>query len=397
MNLERFTDYYQRKMRFNLHINKRLEAVSDYFKNEHETSISFSSKDECYTYIVNFINEREDDAEEILEELYYVLEQYYSSQNPYYINKLVTSIHKNDFARNISRLFGNEIRYGDFTYQLRENVEYDANDEIIQCKLDFEESMVDFITNERIRKSLGTIKITFDLKNKKFISSESPNEKSHKNILDYLSSQGYDIRPYYILKRALKIKNKNFTDFSPTTLLIINLLLDTLPSLEYRITLDSINFTNIDSRDIQRMTLNGTDLLSSNEVLQRIHNGDTVHTLKVSLAKIHNILGSEVHHGASFKIDLRGRLAFIFGDGEDDEVRNREICINIQNSLMDLIYDDDTVENGLRLITKNLPKPKTLLELVSNIQAELLEIIENQDDRIAIKKYFIEKYAISTK
>ncbi|WP_144556557.1 hypothetical protein [Bacillus pumilus] len=396
MNFERFTDYYQKKMKYNLHINKRLQAVSDYFHHEHAITTSFSSKDNCFAYIVRFIQQHEDNAENILEELYNILEYPYSSQNLYFINKLETSVQKDDFVRNIKRVFGNEIIFEDFTYNLRDDVEYDANDEIIQCNLNYEESIEDYSVNEIRRKSLGTIKITFDLKNKKFFSSESPNEKSHKNIIDYLLTRGYTISPFYILKRAVKIKNNNFTDFSPTTLLIINLLLGTLPSLEYRVTLDSINFTNTDSQDIQRMTLNGTDLLSSNEVLQRIHNGDTVHTLKVSLAKIHSNNDSEVYHGASFKIDLRGKLSFIFGDGDDNEVRNREICIHIQNSLMDLIYADDTVQKGVSLIADKLPKPKTFNEIVSIIQAELLEIIENEADKVAIEKYFVEKYAIAT-
>lgn len=192
------------------------------------------------------------------------------------------------------------------------------------------------MSGQRRRKSLGTLKITFDLKNEKFISSESSNERSHKSMLHYLDSQGYTIKPIYILKRALTIKNQNFTDYSPTTLLIINLLLESLPILGYRVTLDSINFTNLDSRDIQRMTLNGTNLLSSQEVLQRIHNGDTVHTLKVTLNAIGERDGIALQNATTFKIDLKGRLVFIFGDGDDNEANNREICIEIEKTLMSL-------------------------------------------------------------
>ena len=286
MNIERFTDYYHRKMRYNLHLNKRLRAIEDYLQNEHAITTSFMSKDVCYSYIVTYTNQHEDVAEEIFEQIYYILEYSYSSQNPYYINALETSVQNDDFAANIIRLFNTDVSYGDFTYILRNAVQYDTNDETIHCELDFEETVEDFVSGQRRRKSLGTLKITFDLKNEKFISSESSNERSHKSMLHYLDSQGYTIKPIYILKRALTIKNQNFTDYSPTTLLIINLLLESLPILGYRVTLDSINFTNLDSRDIQRMTLNGTNLLSSQEVLQRIHNGDTVHTLKVTLNAI---------------------------------------------------------------------------------------------------------------
>ncbi|KQL33356.1 hypothetical protein [Psychrobacillus sp. FJAT-21963] len=395
MNLERFTDYYNKKMRFNLHINKRLKAIEEYFLNEHAEIVSFMTKDSCYAYIVTYTGQHEDNSEEILEQLYYTLEHSFSSQNPYYISELETTVHKDAFARNIRRLFSQNVEYDDFTYELRNEVQYDANDETIYCELDFEEKFIDYITGERRRKSLGTIKITFDLKNKKFITSEAPNDRSHKNILEYFEMQGYTIKPIYVLKRSLTIRNKNFTDFSPTTLLIINLLLHTLPSMGYRITLDSINFTNIDSHDIQRMTLNGTNLLSSNEVLQRIHNGDTVHTLKITLNIISNRDGTQVNYGATFKIDLKGRLAFIFGDSDDNEARNREICIDIQNSIMKLIYEATTVQTGVRLINENLPKPKSLNEILSTIKSDLSELVDNTDDKIALKKYFVDNYAIS--
>jgi len=395
MNLERFTDYYNNKMRFNLHINKRLKAIEEYFLNEHAETVSFMTKDSCYAYIVTYTSQHEDNAEEILEQLYYTLEQSFSSQNPYYISELETTVNKDEFAHNIGRLFARNVEYGDFKYELRHDIEYDTNDETIYCELDFEERFIDYITGEKRRKSLGTIKITFDLKNKKFISSEASNERSHKNILEFFETQGYTINPIYVLKRSLTLRNKNFTDFSPTTLLIINLLLLTIPNMGYRITLDSINFTNIDSQDIQRMTLNGTNLLASNEVLQRIHNGDTVHTLKISLNIISDRDGTQVEYGATFKIDLKGRLAFIFGDSDDNDARNREICIDIQNSIMELIYNDTTVQTGVTLINEKLPKPKSLHEILSTIQNELSELVDNTDDKIALKKYFVDNYAIS--
>lgn len=62
---------------------------------------------------------------------------------------------------------------------------------------------------------------------------------------------------------------------------------------------------------------------------------------------------------------------------------------------MSLIYHPDSVENGSSLIMNNLPKPKTLNEIVSTIQRELLELIDDTDDRIALQRYFVENYAIT--
>jgi hypothetical protein len=396
VNLELFTNYYQDKMKSNLYINKRLRGIEEYFQDEHEITINFTSKEGCFTYIVNFINRNEDTAEEILGNLFYKIDSPYSSHNPYYLNTLKNSVAKEIFAENISRLFETDVIHGDFTYQLRdEGIEYDATAEIIHCELDFEETVFDYAFNERRRRELGTIKITFDLIYQKFITSECSNERSHKNIFDYIKMQGYDISPMYILKRASTIANRNSTDFSPTTILIINLLLDTLPSLGYRVTLDSINFTNDDSQDIQRMTLTGTNLLSTKVILQSIHNGDAVHTLKISLDIIENIDNEEFYFRTTFKIDLRGRLAFIFGDDDLNHSKNREICIKVQDSLMNLIYLADTIPKGVSLILASLPKPQSLTEILTTIQNDLLGVIEDVEAKDAIKGYFIDRHAIT--
>ncbi len=52
------------------------------------------------------------------------------------------------------------------------------------------------------------------------------------------------------------------------------------------------------------------------------------------------------------------KIVFIFNEDEIRENRKREICIGLQESLMKLIYDEDTITRGQDIIHKELPKPK---------------------------------------
>lgn len=163
----------------------------------------------------------------------------------------------------------------------------------------------------------------------------------------------------------------------------------------YEITLDAINFTNLDAQNVQGMKMRGTDLLKAPEVLQRIHFGDEVHTLKLSLEIISENNGNKEYFRTTFTIDLRGKIAFVFEDDDIRDSRRREICIKIQSSLMQLIYDENTIEYGQNIIHRELPKPKSLHQIVSDIRTNVLEMVTNEDDRIHVEKYFVDNYPLS--
>lgn len=395
MDIGRFTTYYKKKMKHNLTKKKRIKTIADYFSKKEKEQVSFANEEECYTYIFKYMEEREDEGEEILEELFMLLEYEYSTQNPNYVFDLETSKAHGEFFKLISQIFKRAVRYEDFEYHRTNNIKYDAFNEVIECDLDYKEYALDIVTGKEYKKTAGLISITFDLKSKKFISSKSNNYKNHNNLVNFLNTKGLKILPVYILKRALTIKNQNFTEFSPTTLLIINLLYEKIPEMGYGITLESISFTNLDSQNIQGMKMKGTDLLKANEVLERIHFGDEVHTLKLTLDIIRENNGTQQYFTTTFTIDLRGKIVFIFNDEDIRESRKREICIQLQSSLMKLIYDEETIARGEKIIHKELPKPKSIHQIVSGIQKEVMELIVNEADRIKVEKYFIENHPVS--
>ncbi|WBL16867.1 hypothetical protein [Sutcliffiella sp. NC1] len=397
MDLDRFTNYYSKKMKNNLTKKKRIKTISDFFSKQTKKDISFSDEKESLAYIIQYIIEREDESEEILEELYTLLEYSYSTQNPNYVYEFKTQYTDNTLYDLVKKTFKKRLIYGDFEYELTDSIKFDSYSRIIECNLEYQEYSSDIVTGEEYKKSSGLVNIIFDMKNNKFFSSKSPNYKTHNNLVEFLSSKGFNISSIYILKRALTIKNRNFTEFSPTTLLIINLLYEKIPELGYEITLEAISFTNLDSQNVQGMKMKGTDLLEAQEILQRIHSGDEVHNLKLSLQIIDKSSGIDKYVGTTFMIDLQGKIAFIFEEDDDvRESRKREICINLQNSLMELIYDEDTIERGQNIIYKELPKPKSIQFVVSEIKKSVLELIKNSDDKIEVEKFFIENYPTSS-
>ncbi|GLV63313.1 hypothetical protein Bmyc01_19830 [Bacillus mycoides] len=395
MDIVRFATYYNKKMKNNLTKAKRIKTIADYFQKKERKQLSFADEKECYLHIAEYIRNKEEEAEEILEEIYMLLEYEYSTQNPNYVFDLKTSKKHEDFHKLISKIFKRTVQFGDFEYSLTNNIRYDRIDEVIECDLDYKEYGIDIVNDEKYKKKSGFISITFDLKNEKFISSQSKNYKSHNNLVEFFNTRGFEILPIYILKRAVTLKNKNDTEFSPTTLLIINLLYENIPEMGYNVTLDAISFTNLDAQNVQGMKMKGTDLLKADEILQRIHLGDEVHTLKMTLEIIRDNNGIEQYFSTTFTLDLRGKIVFIFNEDEIRENRTREICIDLQKILMKLIYDEGTIARGEHIIHKELPKPKSIHQIVSGIQQDIMKLLEDTNDRIKVEKYFIENHSVS--
>ncbi|KSU64618.1 hypothetical protein AS034_01930 [[Bacillus] enclensis] len=402
MDIQRFTAYYNKKMKNNLTKTKRLQEISDFFQANSGAKVSFTNEKECYLYIVDYINSREDEAEDILDKLYFKMEYSFSTQNPNYVFDFKNTTQDSVvFFTNFKKLFKknkmkkSKVRFGEFEFTLLNEIKLDSQQNIVVCDLEYREYTENPISGKEHLKNHGPITVIFDLRNNKFISSKSANYKSHNKLVSYFKSMGYNIQPIYILKRVQTLKKQNTTEFSATTLLIINLLYETIPVLGYNINLESISFTNLDSQNIQGVKLKGTDLLKAPEVLQRIHSSDEVHTVRLFLEftdKKQN--GIEEYFSTTFTIDLKNKLAFIFSEEDISEYRRREICINLQSSLMHLIYAEDTISKGENIIHKELPKPKSLNQTVNEIQKSVLKKVNDEKDRIEIKKYFIETFPV---
>lgn len=396
MNIQQFTEYYNKKMKRNLTKTQRIETIKNHFERKLNTPLVITNERECLSYILRYINEHPLEAESTLEELYYILEYSFSSLNPYYLYVFETSASQDEFIEQINELLDGSIEYGDFTFKLL-TTSFDDINRIIKYEVEFFELSINDISGELTTKTSGIIHIIFDFNNKKFITSNTQISKCHNQIYQYFKDEvGLLISPIYILKRTSKMKTRNDTEFSETTLLIINLLFETIPQMGYDLTLEQINFSNLDSENIQEMRLKGTNLLRSFEVLQRIHSGDQVHNLKISLDKVVEIEGTSTYFDTTFILDLQGKLCFIFNN-EEVMVNHRtlELCYKIQESLMNLLYEPSTITNSELIIHQNLPLPLSREQIISQIYRDLSVLITNSSDKINLEKYFIENYPLA--
>ncbi|MBM7701168.1 hypothetical protein JOD25_003561 [Kurthia huakuii] len=176
---------------------------------------------------------------------------------------------------------------------------------------------------------------------------------------------------------------------------MVNLIYEIIPSLGYEVTIESINFTNLNAQKIKGMKLKGTDLLNENEVLQRIHSKDEVDNIKINIEKINTIAGEKTITSLSFIVDIQGRLSFIFDADMDIPYEYKLICLNIQKKLDELIYDSNSIREGVRLIEENLKLPKTLHQNLREIQQYLYDTISDENIRIDIEKFFLAEYPLS--
>jgi hypothetical protein len=395
MDLGNFARVYNIKMKNNLSKGLRLNAIEEFFLEELGHEINFrGDSDKCLSFIIEHIRNNEENGEEILESLYNLLVETYSNLDPHYIYDLDTEMSADEIIKFVERNFNRTKEYGPFDFKLDGQLSYDSVQQTISCCITFEEFHIDLINSRRLSSAQkGRINIAFDLKSKKFISSNAGYDKVHTNIFNLIISSGkITLKRMYVLKREAAMKNRNFTDYSSITLLAIKMLYETIPSMGYNVTLDSILFTNLNATKVQGMKMKGTDLLTSEEVVQRIHLGDKVHSMKITLEKIEKRGETDFYFSTQLTIDFRGKLAFIFFDQNINEDKKRQICISLYDSIFNLIYDENTIINASKLIQTKLPKPKSVDKIIKEIKTEVLNIITSQEDCIKIEKYFVENY-----
>lgn len=393
LDINIFVNEFKSRMKNNLYKKKRLGNFSRYFKaKEDNREIEFIDNDECLTYIIEYLNKNDDNSEEIIQELLLVLDQSVSNRNPHYTMDFDTDKSIYDFHDYIAGIFRNVIRNDDCEYTISTEIYLDDINQIIEVECDYKELVVDMDSGNEYKKSIGIIKLYFDLKNKKYISSKAGNRKIHNNIYDFLIGKGIALKPLYILKRAQTIKNKNQSEFAASTLLVANLLFNSFKGMELNFNLEFVDFINMDAPNVQGMTLKGTKLLMAPEILQRIHNGDEIFKFKVSIEKLYDENGDTYLFSTTFEVNFEGKISFIFNeDVENSELRYSTV-MEIHDELKRLIYNERTIEIGIEIINENLPKPKSMQLIINDLYADVIKLIKNKDEKIAIEKYFLEKY-----
>lgn len=395
MKIEKFLGVFERKLGVNFYKKQRLENISSYFREvEEDNDIEFSDNDECLSYIIEYLNKNEDNSDTILDEIIRVLELSVTNRNPYYVMEFTNQRTFEELCEKFNEIFGAAFNFENVHFVKNGEMQCDDINNIIEIEFDYKELEEDLVNDREIRKSIGVIKLRFDLNAKKIISSVAGNRKIHNSMYKYLVRNSINVNPLYLLKRASTIKNKNHTEFAPTTLIFMNLLFNSFKQMNLNFDLEILDFVNVEAVNIQGMTLKGTKLLSAPEILHRIHNGDEIMKFKVNVDKILDNNGQQSYYSTNFEVNLEGKLCFVFDANEEDNLEKNKLICNIYDELLKLIYSDNTVEEGMKIINDNLPKPKSMQNIVSEIYHVVNSTVKSVDEKIAIEKYFIETFPL---
>lgn len=395
MNNDIFIDYLKRKLKLNLHKKTRLARLSQHFRElENRADIEFEEVSECTSYILEYLEVNDEQKEEIMKEIMKVLDFSVSNKNPNIIMQFETDSSCVEICEKLNSMFSTGFSYGNTIFNQNGDIRCDDINQVIEVELDFTEMEINPITGNETRKSIGNIKLRFDLLNKKVVSSVAGNRKIHHDIFEFLIRESLNISPLYVLKRAATIKNSNHSEFAPTTLLFMNLLFDVFKDMNLDIDLELLDFTNLEAVNIKGMILKGTNLFSAPEIIQRIHNGDEIFKFKVHASKIINRNGIETYFFTNFEISFEKRLCFIFDSNEPESAERYNIMSKIYDEIMKLLYDENTVSNGINLINTHLKKPKSFQMTVHEIYEMVLSTVKDVDEKVELEKYFIEEFPL---
>lgn len=393
MNIAGFSEFMKKKLNNNLYKKPRLELLSGHMRGiENNDQIEFKNVDECLDYILDYLEINEEDSEQIMKEIVKVLDISVSNRNPNIVMEFKNDLSSIDLLKKLETTFEKEFRFENTIFKLNDRLKYDQINESIVAELDFTEIAINPIASEEIRKSIGIIKIRFDIKNKKVITSYAGNRKVHHDLHNYLIRESLEINPLYVLKRSSAIKNSNQSEFAPSTLLFMNLFFDVFSKMNLDVDLELLDFTNLEAINIKGMTLKGTNLLNAPEIIQRIHDGDEIFKFKVHASKILNKNGIETYFSTTFELSFEKRLCFVFDNNEMESSERYNIMGQIYDEIMQLLYSDKTVERGIELINQKLNKPKSTHMIVQEIYDEIYSVISDVDERIALEKYFLNNF-----
>ncbi|MFE6167741.1 hypothetical protein ACFVP8_07625 [Viridibacillus arvi] len=394
MNKASFSGFVKTKFSNNFFKKPRLALISNHFRGlEGNQQIEFDDADECLNYILDYLDINEEDSEQIMEDIVKVLNLSVSNRNPNIVMEFENDLPFMDLVKKLEAIFENEFRYKSTVFKLNDKLKCDQINKVIEVEFDFTEMALNPINSEEVRKSIGIIKLRFDVINKKVITSYAGNRKIHHELHDYLIRESLKIKPLFVLLRSSTIKNSNNSEFAPSTLLFMNLLFDVFSKMDLKVDLELLDFTNLEAVNIKGMTLKGTNLLNAPEIIQRIHNGDEIFKFKVHAFKILNKNGAETYFSTNFELSFEKRLCFVFDTNEPESSERYSIMGQIYDEIMTLLYYDGTVERGIELINEKLHKPKSTQMIVQEIYNQVSSVVKDIDERILIEKYFIDNFS----
>lgn len=391
MDIGKFEQLFSQKMRTNK--EKRLLAIEEYFADNHDIEVSFENDvDKCISFILQLIREDSDSEnyDTLLDDIADIVMQRYSIGIPFAVSELETELDLNQVQTHIEELFlGKECVHENLKFSDCDEVLIDEISETVAFKGRYTEFYVDPKTDELGREiNSGVYNVSFDLKNKLFITSMVGYNKIVNKLIDLLKRNYYPdihIKPYYVQSNIRYINNAATSEFAPLTLLVINLIFKKFNEMGYLVqSVDSLSFNNESAPRIKNAKLTGTDLFKDPDVVERIYSEDKITKFTVNIIKMKDGKASLL---TDLTIDFRGMIKFIFDNSTQASFTIAQACIDLFKGIGELMADDHTVETGKTLLKLNMqrlafnnrPQFNAYMYTLKN---ELIELLPDKEQEI---------------
>jgi len=380
---------------------KRLLAIEEYFAYNHGIEVSFDNDIErCIAFILQRAREDEENSDVILDDIADIIMERYSVGLPFAVSELETELDLAQIKTLLEELFLTECAHENLEFLDCNEVTVDEINETVEFRGRYKEFYVDPKTDELGREiNSGVFQVTFDLKNKLYITSKVGYSKIINMLIDLIKENYHpriNIKPYYLQQSIRYIKDAVTSDFAPLTLLVINLIFKKLGDMGYMVQgVLSLSFNNENAPRIKNAKLTGTDLFRDPDVVERIYNVDKITKFTVNIMKI---IDGNVALSTDLTIDFRGMIKFIFDNSNERSMTISQICVDLFNGISELMEDDYTIEVGQTLLKENLQRlsfstrPQFNLFMYT-LKNELVALLPEKETEI--KSHFQSSYNIT--
>ncbi|WP_024423397.1 hypothetical protein [Bacillus safensis] len=400
MEIGRFESLFVQKMRSNK--EKRLLAIEEYLAFSHDIEITFDGDtDKCLAFILQMTREEPENSDVVLSDIADIIMERYSVGLPYAISELETELSVRQIKKLLEPLFlDRDCVYENLVFSDCHEITIDEVNERLELKGRYKEFYVDPKTDELGREiQSGTMEVTFDLKNKLYITSKVGYNKVINKLINLIKENFYpqiNIKPYYLQQNIRYIKNAATSDFAPLTLLVINLIFKKFNDMGYIVqTVDSLSFNNENAPRIKNAKLTGTDLFKDPDVVERIYSEDKITKFTVHILKM---IDGNAALLTDLTIDFRGMIKFIFDNPNERTFTISQACIDLFNGIGELMEGEHTIEIGKTLLKENMQRLSfntrpQFNAFMFTLRNELKDILPDKEEEL--QKFFFSSYNVS--
>lgn len=374
-------------------LNKKLEFIQYYLQYQRQLEVGISDKDA----LMNFLRS-EEATDEILAEIFDLLDQSFSRGYPNYIFEfeLEHGTSKTDLINYIEQAFPTENKLSprgqNFTYISRIGPVQNNYNDNISFKVQYERHR-EVQTIEGIEQGALEVKSSFDIifdfisnccyiqcGDKKILSTIEKLINTHLTILERFD--GYSLRTKQestMFEGEIKLDKQ--------TIIILDFIENEINDCNHEIN-DYLGTTFFNNRSdkVKSVKLRGTNLLESFEVADRVRNGDKIKSVRFQLRVK---TGEDRYIIPTINLDFDDPLKITFGNIENTSYIPQlinHLRTKLDQSLSKRYQANEVLEELQHLIQRARTKDSMIvINILATIKEEFLKIEdENKEEYIRI-------------